>query len=469
MPQDFEIQHPRFSSSTNLCAVPFALNGQPISNYNDPDPVSSLQVSIGHHAVDLAVQTYCTSSEDDTLSSQRAFFFNLTAVDEQLHTNPDIFTVVVGHSEPAQVLINSGADDQSNCASALASVVNETSSIFTQIEAIPKDDDIKSPTDIDLVEKVLRRRLYEQATRLRNLTKTCRQPVRESLSDCRSDISCIAKVMCQRIHDTTLSKLKEIQESLQDSIMTSKHRQDQYVVADTDDDWDFDVTSVDDLLSGINKETDAKEDSGQHPVVIALEILAAALGLSALIRFLHRRFCSLRRRVERLADREERRRARHFRALARKEALRKKWVSFKQVFKRSSRTNDYEEKRALVVEAAGGDISDYSECSYNPANDPEMGQVIGDLARAHDFVAGIVQTRARKASAATLPSYSSEKLPDYTSTPDSNEGVANGFNYAPSSAGSGSVNTGITPDSSVVLSPRCSRETLRTGTDFSSD
>jgi hypothetical protein len=222
---------------------------------------------------------------------------------------------------------------------------------------------------------------------------------------------------------------------------------------------------VDNLLSDIEHGNSTKyENESQHPLVLALEILAAAIGLSALCAFIRRRFGSLRRRVDRLSDKEERRRARHFRCLARKEAMRKKWVGFKQVFKRSPRNGDYDEKRALVIEAAGQVVDDYAEGSSCRVDDVEMGHAFGDLRNAREFVASLVHMgRARKTSNAgsghtTLPEYTEEKLPDYTSTPSER---------APSIVSFNSSNFGITPESSMVMSPRCSRETLRTGTDFS--
>ena len=152
--------------------------------------------------------------------------------------------------------------------------------------------------------------------------------------------------------------------------------------------------------------------------------------------------------------------------------MRKRWASFKQVFKRGPRKGDDEEKRALVIEAAQCVVDDYVEVSFHESDNPEMSDSLGDLHRAHDFVVGLVRGRGRKGSDAgsgstNLPEYTEEKLPDYTSNPDNDVHVYNGFRYAPSIAGSGSINTAITPDSSIVLTPRCSRETLRTGTDFS--
>ncbi|THX15151.1 hypothetical protein D6D13_02436 [Aureobasidium pullulans] len=474
---DFELQYPRLSSSTNLCDVPFALNGQPVTvDQRNLGQVSTLHLPAGNAhdkwEVDIVVQGLCDSTKGDSFTAQRAFFFNVTSVAQQPLDTPDSVTLVVGKSEAAQLLIDSEITEQADCAADLKSVINETSSIFTEIEAIPTDNDIKSKPDIDLVEHILRRRLYDQATRLQKLNQDCRKNTVENLADCHHDLSCMARVMCQRIHDTTLTKIKEIQASLEGSVMISNGRnmvQQAMPIVDDGSDSDWDATSVDGLLAGINQAKDQKNDKNdhdsQHPVVLALEILAAALGLTALCAFLRRRFCSLRCRVERLADKEERRRARHFRRLARKEALRKKWVSFKQVFKRSPRNGDYEEKRALVIEAAGGVIDDYAEEAYNNSNDPEMGNALGGLRSAHDFVAGLVRVRKNSnagSGTTTLPEYSSEKLPDYTSTPED-------CSYAPSVASRESMNTRMTPDSSIIMTPRCSRETLRTGTDFSNE
>ena len=472
MPQDFELQYPRLDSSTNLCDVDFTLNGRPIVvDHTDPGQISTLHIPRGlanqHWEVDLAVQGLCDPVKDGVVPAQRAFYFNVTKVAQQPLITPGTFTVVVDHSEAAQVLIDSEIDEQADCTSSLKSVINENSSILSKIEAIPTDNDIKSSTDIINVEQALRDRLYDQATKLQRLNQRCRKNFSESLGDCHGDISCMSKVMCQRIHDTTYQKIKEIQAALQDSIMISKDRQDQYVAAGEKDNWNFNVSSVDNLLADIENGNAKKyEHDSQHPLVLALEILAAAIGLSALCAFIRRRFGSLRRRVERLSDKEERRRARHFRCLARKEAFRKKWVNFKQVFQRSPRNGDDDEKRVLVIEAAGQVVDDYAEGCSRQIEDLEMGHAFGDLRNAREFVASLVHGgRGRKSSSAesghtTLPEYTEEKLPDYTSTPS---------DHAPSIVSFNSRNFGITPESSIVLSPRCSRETLRTGTDFSTD
>lgn len=237
-----------------------------------------------------------------------------------------------------------------------------------------------------------------------------------------------------------------------------------------------------------------------NPLVIALEILASILGLTALCTFIHRKCMSMRTRVERAADKEERRNARAYRRAARRALMRKRWDNFVSAIScfgsqaEEKRTEDYEEKRALILQDAfleqGLDLAEKGEV---------MEAEIRELRNAHDIVAGLIgvdehrydlvrhtppphaynpSALSRRSTGSTLPSYTSESLPDYTSTPDSTEGssrVANGFtNYTPATSQSntrfstapsstGSRRTGYTPVSSVIaISPRCSAETLRT-------
>lgn len=240
----------------------------------------------------------------------------------------------------------------------------------------------------------------------------------------------------------------------------------------------------------------------RNPLVIALEILAGILGLSALCAYIHRKCMSMRKRVERAADKEERRNARAYRRAARRARLRKRWNGFVRSIScfgttEEPKKQDYEEKRALILQDAfleqGLDLAEKGEV---------MEAEIRELRHAHDIVAGMIgvdehrydlaghtppphayfPSALSRRSTGTLPSYTPESLPDYTSTPDSTEGsgrVADGFtNYTPattdsdgrhsagpaaSTTSSGSRQTRYTPVSSVMaISPRCSAETLRT-------
>lgn len=238
-----------------------------------------------------------------------------------------------------------------------------------------------------------------------------------------------------------------------------------------------------------------------NPLVIALEILAGILGLSALCAFIRRKCMSMRKRVERAADKEERRNARAYRRAARRALLRKRWDNFVSAIScfgtaKEPEPQCYEEKRALILQDA------FLEQDIDLAEKGEVMEAeIRELRHAHDIVAGLIGvdehrydlaghppppphayipgTLSRRSTGGTLPSYTSESLPDYTSTPDTTEasggGVADGFaHYMPtdsvsehgasgSTTTSGSRRSRYTPDSSVMaISPRCSEETLRT-------
>jgi len=245
------------------------------------------------------------------------------------------------------------------------------------------------------------------------------------------------------------------------------------------------------------------KQSLHNPLVIALEILAGILGLTALCAFIHRKCMSMRTRVERAADKEERRNARAYRRAARRALIRKRWNNFvTSVFcfgtTKEPEPRSYDEKRALILQDA------FLEQDVDLAEKGEIMEAqIRELRNAHDIVAGLIgvdehrydlarhnppphayfPTTLSRRSTGTLPSYTTESLPDYTSTPDTSDGsgrVADGFvDYTPAtsnsdtrfSAGppnstgssSGSRRTRYTPVSSVLaISPRCSSETLRT-------
>lgn len=240
-----------------------------------------------------------------------------------------------------------------------------------------------------------------------------------------------------------------------------------------------------------------------NPLIVALEILAGALGLTALCAFIHRKCMSMRKRVERAADKEERRNARAYRRAARRALIRKRWNNFLSSIScfgtstpETPVPRDYDDKRAMILQDA------FLEQDIDLAEKGEVMEAqIRELRNAHDIVAGLLgvdehrydlaghtpppnayfaTTLSRRSTAGTLPSYTSESLPDYTSTPDTSEGssrVADGFtNYTPatsnsevghsagrSATSSNGRRTRYTPVSSVVaITPRCSAETLRT-------
>lgn len=249
--------------------------------------------------------------------------------------------------------------------------------------------------------------------------------------------------------------------------------------------------------------------------------IAAALGLTALFAFIRRKCMSARRRVERAADQEERRNARAYRRAARRAEIRRRWDAFIasiNCFRAApgpTRIEDYEEKRALILQDA------FLEQEIDAAEKGEVMEAeIRELRHAHEIVSSLVRvdehrydlitplndpppplvplaytpaTRSR-ASTATLPSYTSEPLPDYSSrytrttagsissssslrsnsfvgvrspiTSSSEGGAFTGSTprtHSVDSSSNGSRRSRYTPTSSVIeTSPRASEETLRT-------
>lgn len=211
-----------------------------------------------------------------------------------------------------------------------------------------------------------------------------------------------------------------------------------------------------------------------NPLIRILEILAGAIGLTALYKFIKSRCCSLRRRVERLADREERKAAQAYRRAARKQAMRRRWEAVKSLFHRPGRNGTYEEKRELILAAAE------EEGLLSEKDDGQ--DELAAFQHAHGIVSRMVQSGRQfwfdpatisssskvvadtRSRASSLPSYHSEELPGYTSDPGSTHQVSNGFR--PQSPTSSRASTADTPDSSIPdLSSRNSSETLRSDFD----
>ncbi|KAK3669865.1 hypothetical protein LTR78_010246 [Recurvomyces mirabilis] len=242
-----------------------------------------------------------------------------------------------------------------------------------------------------------------------------------------------------------------------------------------------------------------------NPLARAMAIIATLLGLVALCRFVRRRCMSMRTRVERAADREERRNARAYRKAARRADMRKRWDALVGCFRPAEppRMEDYDEKRALILQDAFLEhIEDLDQAEKGQIMEAE----IRELRHAHEIVASLVRVdRERydmtprndpppplvplpytpdsrsRASTHTLPSYTAESLPDYSSRPptlaESNmsDSLVDGFpGYTPTASnnsGEGrtappsitsSGRTRVTQISSVPdISPRMSEETLQ--------
>ncbi|KAF1994299.1 hypothetical protein P154DRAFT_624815 [Amniculicola lignicola CBS 123094] len=237
------------------------------------------------------------------------------------------------------------------------------------------------------------------------------------------------------------------------------------------------------------------------PHIVVMKALVGALFCGCLVVVIRNRCSSLRTKTDRAARREERRNARAYRRAACKLRWRRWWSGN---WRDQERIDDYEEKRALIVE---------QESVLEEAMQEEIRQlraahgVVNSLVQAEE---GRIQTQclcqgaspypgppgpssyvhtptpyspiSSRASIYTsssmaelpsrplsrtnsLPDYHSEASsspPAYESDEDVSDVVANGFSprgYTPSTS---SESTRWTPDSSVVdVSPRPSAETLR--------
>lgn len=158
-----------------------------------------------------------------------------------------------------------------------------------------------------------------------------------------------------------------------------------------------------------------------------LALIATTIGLTALCAFIRRKCMSARKQVDRLAEREERRNARAYRRAARRAEMRRRWdalIAAISCFRGQPepRMEDYEEKRALILQDA------FMEQSIEAAEKGEIMEAeIRELRNANQIVASLVHAgpsnsnsntagMARsRASTGTLPSYTSEMLPDYRS------------------------------------------------------
>jgi len=252
--------------------------------------------------------------------------------------------------------------------------------------------------------------------------------------------------------------------------------------------------------------------NASNPVLVAMQIIAGLLGITAIIAFIKKRCMSIRKRQDRAADLEERRNARAYRRAARRAMMRKRWTDFLGALncfgcKHAPIMGDYEEKRALILQDA------FLEQDLDHAEKGEVMEAeIRELRCAHEIVSSLVRVdehryaiatpvrdpppsmvplpppryvsrpqsmRSRANSQYTLPSYFSESLPDYSSRPgdetDGSSSVVNGYTpstsesrgrdspVSPISDTSHQTRSRYTPTSSVLeMSPRASAETLRT-------
>ncbi|KAI9663083.1 MAG: hypothetical protein M1821_008131 [Bathelium mastoideum] len=249
-----------------------------------------------------------------------------------------------------------------------------------------------------------------------------------------------------------------------------------YMATDTNRHWNesraFDPSSLEDSAE------DNTRSGLSQGIIIALGAVAAVLGCGCVLIALRHCCCCRcpRRKVERLADRQERHAARAYRRAARRQRWRDWWHG------RDPRITDYEQKRALILEQEGL-LEEAMQDEIRQLQDTH--EVVNGILRAHDphfsiqrqsSSQHVVQQASRRSSNASdgflpplsrtssLPSYTtdprSEGLPEYDDHGGEIDTVANGFSqYTPTS----SSDHQWTPGSSIIdVSPRQSTETMRT-------
>jgi len=229
-----------------------------------------------------------------------------------------------------------------------------------------------------------------------------------------------------------------------------------------------------------------------------LEIIAAVLGLASLARLIKRKCASERCKAERAADLEQRQNERAYRRAARRALMRRRLYDlFRSLncFRREElpRIEDYDEKRALILQDA------FLEQDLDTAEKGEVMEAeIRELRYAHEIISSLVRvdehrydlvppmnipvplqpavmqhppmSTISRVSTHTLPPYSSEALPDYTSIRPTMQSRCSGstLGFAPSSVdtegnlAAGAANSQQSGSSVIAITPRPSGETLRT-------
>jgi len=229
-----------------------------------------------------------------------------------------------------------------------------------------------------------------------------------------------------------------------------------------------------------------------------LEIIAAVLGLASLARLIKRKCASARCKAERAADLEQRQTERAYRRAARRALMRRRLYDlFRSLncFRREElpRIEDYDEKRALILQDA------FLEQDLDTAEKGEVMEAeIRELRYAHEIISSLVRvdehrydlvppmnipvplppvamqhppmSTISRMSTHTLPPYSSEALPNYTSIrlsmqsrcSDSTVGFAPASVNTDGNLEAGAANSQQSGSSVIAITPRPSGETLRT-------
>lgn len=431
------------------------LNGQPfVLDFQPGVAQTLLQVPAANRSIGISIQGYCDQPHASShLPSRQVLFFDVDPLDGTIRDTPPSFTVILNASSQSEALIFPHPHPDTQCLSTESQIDIDSKLLETDDDSIKETHDYDSPptTEADEFETrpntgatELRKRFEEERKLIRRLTMDCRKPLLDEIRACNHNVTCSSQAIGHHLRDAFISIVAELRASLQNSPITSGER-------------NWQVAGANEKFAAVSSSdsSDVADMEKKNIVVLALEILASIIGLSGLLACVRSHCRSPRRRRERLADFEEKIRAREYRRLARKEAFRRKWVAFKGVFRIPCGTLNLEEKQALVMDAAAiavsedmtvGDIEQAWETAFSP-------EYLEALAR-NPEMARACKTDDSRSRSDSLPPYGSDKLPDYTSQPDRPS--------SPCPTGC-SATSAITPDSSIPdLSPRNSRETLRT-------
>lgn len=499
--------------------VDISISGYIATNWNHkshPEPVDTQHISLNVLSVDQAVVKHL---ELDIISRPTAFEKRLVKLYSKLDMHP-------------------GGEEYRQYVHPYATITK------TQLDANPlrqfHHEDIHDGLDIEAeIESLLL--LEAEAGDLDAKVKAKKTAIAQSLREHRDQatlaqllkecdgIVCTAKVIAQRICDkagiATESSFSyvQVQDPSKQSLIQFDNKAESSTTA-TQNRSPSNETVLGDRYFALHTSGAAVRQSIElvYPQSVLYKVLgcvAAAFGLTTLFAFIRRKCMSARRRVDQLAEQEERRTARAYRRAARRAELRKRWDAFVAVlncFKYSTepeRIENYEEKRALILQDA------FMEQDIEAAEKGEVMEAeIRELRHAHEIVSSLIRVDESRydlmaplpssnalpplallppgrSRTSTLPSYTSESLPDYrsrisalsTDVESSNSSIDGSTEYSPSNATTSedciftAAGTGSTPRSSspegststrgsrfteissvINLSPRASEETLRT-------
>lgn len=373
-----------------------------------------------------------------------------------------------------------------------------TTGVVNQNE-IPRttvDNEVRKQRILEDEIKELRRLLHRQKELVESLTKTQTEDANNTSTKC-GDVRCIWRDLYSKVkgcidmvyvtlhgshnavagitatHNSTQlsefdclwpqSRQERTSALLQGAKICSNPPMAYSDVGHVSHDW---LDETDSLSVSSNSEPEASSADSKRPLYIAISVVASLLCLTCITACLHRQCCHPRTRADRAARREERRTARQYRCLARRQAWRN-WWSRHSFCKLRRRNGDYEEKRALILQQeAVLEIAMQNEIRHLR---DDHGIVLSMSVAAEEGRAPPPQMRQIVRHTNSLPSYrsraSSGRPPSYNEF-DANSGevVVDGFyRYTPNGTNYTPDGTEATPDSSVAsVSPRLSFETLRT-------